>query len=65
MKILHLEISSCHDCPHADQDEDGVHCLGGDRMETLLTSKELYEGKSVKEKFGTPFPAFCPLPNKE
>lgn len=64
LKLIHLEIKGCEECPHADQDYDGIQCLKADPIEDILTGEEFYKKRlSVKKKYGQPFPPFCPLPD--
>jgi hypothetical protein len=72
MKIQYLNLTSCQQCPYSQQDEYGVHCtnykpwIDEDGMEyndwQILNDKEMKNKVTVKEKYGSDIPPFCPLP---
>jgi hypothetical protein len=58
MKILHMEIDRCCNCPFFD--------LGTDDLPALCTHHKTYRQEiKLKDLFGTVFPKFCPLLDRE
>lgn len=64
MKVIHMEIDGCKDCPFAYQDETNISCSHKDvEYEEIMSYDEFCRGQSVKKKYGRDFPPFCPLPD--
>jgi hypothetical protein len=65
LKVIHLEIKGCHQCPFVDQGHDGIDCIKVEPSQELLSATEAYKVRmTITQKFGKPFPPFCPLPDK-
>lgn len=65
-KLIHVVLQSCEECIYGDQSADAITCLASDPPREILSGEEFYQRHlSVQQKYGTVFPAFCPLPDVE